>query len=88
MTRPEDRRDPRSPDAPIVYDDRMLDRQRSRVSLEELLRDPETYQWATQPVREEPLDLPEIPPERLAELRARRDEILERIRQGRGEHGG
>lgn len=49
---------------------------------------PEVLAWATQQVAYVELDLPEIPPERMAELRAKRDQILARIREQGGLDGG
>lgn len=73
--------DPRDPDAPIRMDEKRLDRARSRMTLQELLAIPGNAEFARRPVKSEPLDLPEIPPERLAELRERRDYLLALLRE-------
>ena len=84
MPRPPDVPDPLDPAAPIRTDDPVMDRARAQTTLAELLRSRSTRWWARIPVPYEPLELPEIPPERLAYLRARRDEILAALRERRG----
>lgn len=77
--RPENTPDPRDPNAPIRYDDEAEDKRRGQVTLEELAE-----WWRTRgypvDIAYVALELPKIPPERLAELRRRRDEILAQIR--------
>jgi hypothetical protein len=84
MPRPPDVPDPLDPAAPIRTDDPVMDRARAQTTLAELLRSRTTRWWAKLPVEYEPLVVPEIPPERLAELRRRRDEILAALRERRG----
>ena len=84
MPRPPDVPDPLDPAAPIRTDDPVMDSARAQTTLAELLRSRSTRRWARIPVPYEPLELPEIPPERLAYLRARRDEILAALRERRG----
>jgi hypothetical protein len=83
MTRPDGIPDPRAENAPVRLDDEQEDTARSRVTVEEL-----DAWWRHRRLSVEvaynPLELPEIPPERLAELRRRRDEILAVIRQQGG----
>lgn len=78
--RPSDAPDPRAEDSPIRYDDKRMDRQRSRTSLAELFKGARTERVGEE-LPAEPLHLPEIPPERLAYLRRRRDEILAELRE-------
>jgi hypothetical protein len=75
MEKPPGTPDPRDPNAPTRVDDPEEDRRRSEITVGELMRDA--------PIEEvlyEPLMLPEIPPERMAALRRRRDELIPLIR--------
>ena len=83
MPRPPDIPDPLNSKSPIRYDDEAEDKKRASVTVEEM-----DAQWRRErlptEVPYEPLELDEIPPERLEELRRRRDEILAAIRAGGG----
>jgi hypothetical protein len=87
MTRPSDVHDPLSPDAPVRVDDPRIDRLRSRMTLEGLLREPGALEYARRPVEYVDEEPPDIPPDRLAWLRERRDELIALLRERRDDDG-
>ena len=76
MEKPPGTPDPRSPDAPIRVDDEEEDRARSNVTVGEMMADAPREE-----ITFEPLELPDIPPGRLRELRRRRDYLIPLLRE-------
>lgn len=88
MPRPDGTPDPLDPDSPVRMDDPRMDRARGRKTIAELLEQSGNRRYASLPVELFSPALPEIPPERLAYLRQRRDEITAELRRRWSENGG
>jgi hypothetical protein len=71
--------DPRDPYAPIRYDDEAMDKRRAQVTVGQLMQGA-----PNPPIPYAPLDLPDIEPGRLQELRRRRDYLIPLIREWLG----
>lgn len=76
MKKPPNTPDPRDPNAPIRVDDPEMDRRRSEVTVGELM-----LYAPIEEVAYESLVVENIEPERLAELRRRRDELIPLLRE-------
>ena len=81
MPRPPGIPDPRAPDSPTRVDDPEEDRRRSEVTVGEITVDKSVTIRVGEELPAELLLLPEIPPERLAALRRRRDELIPLLRE-------